>query len=178
MTIVKRSILAVLLASGLTVAVQAHEQGAVPSDPGLAERYQAGMKAYLDQDYATALAAWQSVAEQGGSAAQLFLGFMAAGGQGQAPDAAAAAAWYHRAAAQDNKLAQIRLAMAYRHGAGVPRDPIRAHLWASLAARDHKHLENVATAMREAVEAEMTPDQVAEAERLKRDWLATHKKAE
>ena len=171
----KRSFLAALLALGVTATAQAHNPD-VPRDPDQAARYRVGLAAYYKQDYAAALKEWRPIAEKGSSAAQLFLGFLHANGQGVARDDGAAADWYRRAAEQNNMLAQIRLAMMYRRGRGVRQDPVKAHLWASLAARDEKHLKSVATALRQALEPEMTPAQVAEAERMTREWLEKHKK--
>jgi len=171
----KRSLLAALLALGVTATAQAHSP-AVPRDPDQLARYRTGLAAYYKQDYATALKEWRPIAEQGSSAAQLYLGFLHANGQGVARDDDAAADWYRRAAEQNNMLAQIRLAMMYRRGRGVRQDPVKAHLWASLAARDEKHLKGVATALRQALEPDMTQAQVAEAERLTREWLEKHKK--
>jgi TPR repeat protein len=170
----RQSLLAALLAFGVATTAQAHSPG-VPQDPEQLARYRAGLAAYYKQDHAAALEAWRPMAEKGSSAAQLFLGFMHARGQGVTQDDRAAAEWYRRAAEQDNMLAQIRLAVMYRRGQGVSQDPVAAHLWASLATRDEKHLRNVATALRRAVEKDMTPEQIAEAEQLRRDWLKQHK---
>jgi len=174
--IVKRSFLAVLLTLGVTVA-QAHDPG-MPRDSSLLAIYQAGLAAYQKQDYAAALKEWQPIAASGSSAAQLFLGFMYANGQGVAQDTAAAANWYRRAAEQDNMLAQLRLSMLYSQGQGMRQDRVQAFLWASLAARDRKHLGNVAAVLGEALEKDMTPAQISQAEQLERDWLAKHKKGD
>lgn len=173
----KRSLLAALLTFGVAATAQAHSPD-VPRDPDQLAHYRAALAAYYKRDYAVALKEWRPMAENGNSAAQLFLGFLHANGQGVARDDGAAAEWYRRAAEQDNMLAQIRLAMMYRRGAGVRQDPVEAHHWASLAARDEKHLKNVAKALRQALETDMTPAQVAEAERLTRAWLAKHGKGE
>jgi TPR repeat protein len=173
----KRSFLAALLALGVTATAQAHSPD-VPRDPDQLAHYRAGLAAYYKRDYATAMKEWRPIAENGSSAAQLFLGFLHANGHGMARDDGAAVEWYRRAAEQDNMLAQIRLAVMYRRGRGVRQDPVTAHLWASLAARDHKHLKNVATAFRQALEKDMAPAQVAEAEQLAREWLAKHKKGD
>jgi TPR repeat protein len=172
--IVKRSFLAALLALGVTAA-QAHDPG-VPRDSSLLAQYRAGLAAYRKQDYVAALKEWRLIGESGSSAAQLFLGFIYANGQGVARDTAAAADWYRRAAEQGNMLAQLRLGILYHRGEGVPQDPAKAHLWASLAARDRKHLGGVANALREVLEKDMTPAQVSQAEQLEREWLKEHKK--
>ena len=174
--IVKCSFLAALLTIS-AAATQAHDPG-VPRDSRLLDQYRAGLAAYQKQDYAAALKQWRPIAETGSSAAQLFLGFMYANGQGMAQNTAAAAEWYRRAAEQDNMLAQLRLAMVYRHGQGLSEDPVQAYLWTSLAMRDRKHLGSVAKALRETLEEDMTPAQVAQAEQLARDWLTKHKKGD
>jgi TPR repeat protein len=146
---VRMVILAVLVFLTVPVTVEAHGRKAVPSDPALFEQYEAGLAAYLNRDYASALEAWRPLAqrETESSAAQLFLGFMYAKGLGLAPDLTTAAEWYDRAAEQDNMLAQIRLGFMYRRGEGVTQDLIQAYLW-------------------------------AEAERLSGEWIETHQKAE
>jgi TPR repeat protein len=170
----KHGLLVALLAFCAAATAQAHSPG-VPQDPEQLARYRAGLAAYYKQDHAAALSAWRPMAEKGSSAAQLFLGFMYANGQGVTQDDGVAVEWYRKAAEQDNMLAQIRLAMMYRRGRGAGQDPIATHLWASLAARDEKHLRSVATALRRAVEKDMTPEQIAEAEQRRRDWLKRHK---
>jgi TPR repeat protein len=173
-------LLAALFALALPLTAEAHGRKAVPSDPALLEQYRAGLSAYLNGDYATALEAWRPLAERQteSSAVQLFLGFMHAGGLGLAKDPAAAAGWYRRAAEQDNMVAQIRLGLLHRRGEGMAQDPVQAYLWASLAARQESHVQKLAQALQEALAAEMTPALVDEAKRLAGDWAETHSKAE
>jgi TPR repeat protein len=173
-------ILAVLIPLCVPLTVEAHGRKAVSSDPALLEQYEAGLAAYFNRYYATALEAWRPLAEREteSSAAQLFLGFMYTKGLGLAPDLATAAEWYGRAAEQDNMLAQIRLGLMYRRGAGVDQDHIQAYLWAALAARQESHVQKVAEALQETLAAEMTPAQIAEAKRLASAWAETHKKTE
>jgi TPR repeat protein len=174
------AILAVLVALAVPLAAEAHGRKAVPSDPALFEQYEAGLTAYLNRDYATALEAWRPLAEREteSSAAQLFLGFMYAKGLGLAQDPASAAEWYGRAANQDNMLAQIRLGFMYKRGEGVPQDHVRAYVWATLAARQESHVRKVAEALQEALAEEMTPAQIAEARRLAGAWAEMHGKGE
>jgi TPR repeat protein len=173
-------VLAVLVVLAVPLTAEAHGRKAVPSDPALFEQYQAGLTAYLKRDYATALEAWRPLAEREteSSAAQLFLGFMYAKGLGLAQDPATAAEWYARAAKQDNMLAQIRLGFMYRRGEGVAQDHVQAYLWANLAARQKSHVQKVAEVLRGTLAAEMTPAQIAEAERLAGAWIETHGNAE
>jgi TPR repeat protein len=177
---VREVVLTVLVFLAVPLNVEAHSRKAVPSDPGLFEQYEAGLAAYLNRDYTRALEAWRPLTqkETESSAAQLFLGFIYAKGLGLPADPAAAAEWYGRAAKQDNMLAQIRLSFMYRRGEGVAQDLIQAYLWAALAARQQSHVQTVAEALQESLAAEMTPDQIAEAERLAEEWIETHRKAD
>lgn len=177
---VRTAILAVVAFLCVSLTAEAHGRKALPSDPVLFEQYEAGLAAYLDRDYPSALKAWRPLAlrERESSAARLFLGFMYANGLGLAQDLTAAAEWYKRSASQDNMLAQVRLGFMYRRGEGVAQDPIQAYFWAALAARQDSHVQTIAAALQESMAAEMTPDQIAEAERLAREWIENHRRVE
>jgi len=57
----------------------------------------------------------------------------------------------------------------YFKGQGVPLDYVLAYMWATLAAA--QGLES-ASEMRDILEKRMTPAQLAEAQRLAREWKA------
>ena len=67
--------------------------------------FQAGMDAYNQKDYVTALKHWRPLAEQGHAKAQYFLGLMHANGQGVTRDYKEAVRWYRKAAKQGNASA-------------------------------------------------------------------------
>ena len=76
------------------------------------------------------------------------------------------------AAEQGDAGAQYALGVMYANGRGVPQDHVRAHMWANLAAaqgQDEDHRET-----RELIAEMMTPAQIAEAQKLAREWLAEH----
>ncbi len=129
--------------------------------------FQAGLAAYNRGDYETALQEWRPLAEQGHANAQSNLGRMYRKGQGVPQDYAVAAKWYRRAAEQGYASAQTNLGLMYSNGQGVPHDYVQAHMWFNLAA---SQWYKSAAADREKVEAEMTPAQIAEAERLAGEW--------
>ena len=55
----------------------------------------------------------------------------------------------------------------YHQGQGVPQDYVQAHMWLNLAsANGSAH----AVEVRDTVARSMTPDQIAEAQRLAREW--------
>ena len=162
----KYGILGIVMAIAVPLAAMAHGPKDLPDDPELLNQYRAGFAAYQQNDYATALAKWQSLAEQGSSAAQLFIGFMHANGQGRPRDDAVAAKWYGEAAERDNTVAQIRLAIICRDGRGVSVDRAKALFWAKQAGRAENHMQKIAQALQRSLETTMTQEEIAAAERL------------
>ena len=140
--------------------------------PVLAADLEAGLEAYDRGDYATALEEWRPLAEQGDADAQLGLGAMYFYGQGVPQDYAEAVKWYRLAAEQGQADAQIALGFMYFFGHGVPQDYVQAHMWYSLAAGRSSPGEDrdQLISYRDEVEAKMSPEQIAEAERLAREW--------
>jgi len=103
--------------------------------PALASAdFQAGLDAYNQGDYATALKEWQPLAEQGDAVAQYNLGFMYDNGQGVPQDYGEAARWYRLAAEQGKASAQHNLGLLYYRGQGVPQDYTQARDWYLKAA--------------------------------------------
>jgi len=84
--------------------------------------FQAGLAAYNQGDYATALKEWRPLAEQGDATAQFNLGVMYNFGQGVPQDYQEAVRWYRLAAEQGYAPAQFNLGFLYDKGLGVPQD--------------------------------------------------------
>ena len=127
-----------------------------------------GVAAYNQGDYGTALREWRPLAKQGNAGAQLNVGYMYDNGYGVPQDYKEAIKWYRRAAEQGNKRAQYNLGLMYDIGYGVPQNKVHAHMWYDIAGVE------VATSYRDYVAREMTPAQVAEAERLASEWMGKH----
>ncbi len=142
------------------------------SAPVLAADFEVGRKAYIRGDYAAALKEWKPLAEQGQIAAQIALGFMYGFGRGITQDYALAAKWYEAAAVQGHVHAQLLIASMYQDGWGITQDYVLAHMWLNLAAARLPPGEDrdMAVSNREQIEKLMTPAQVAEAQRLAREW--------
>ena len=133
-----------------------------------------GWAAYERGDYAMALRVMLPFAEQGDAEVQYKLGVMYDKGRGVPKDYAEAVKWYRLAAEQGQPSAQNNLGVMYKNGWGVPQDYVRAYQWFSLAASSFLESEEVnrdrALQNRDSVYARMTPAQLAEAQRLAREW--------
>jgi TPR repeat protein len=75
--------------------------------------------------------------------------------------------WFRKAAEQGHPIAKLYLGVMYAEGRGVPQNYVLAHMWFSLAA---KQGEQRAVKTLDMAERRMTPAQIAEAQKLARDW--------
>ena len=73
-------------------------------------------------------------------------------------------------------LAQASLGEMYAQGRGVRRDYIQAHKWYNIAAATHSSdtLRKQSAKASDKLAKRMTPDQIAEAQRMAREWLERH----
>ncbi len=129
--------------------------------------YQEGMDAFERGDYDTALYEFRLLADQGFASSQFNLGAMYERGQGVPQDYFQAVRWYRRAANQGLGQAQFNLGLLYNQGQGVMPNVIQAYKWVLLAA---VHGIESAIKAQEIMMKEMTPAQLAEAQRLAREW--------
>ena len=119
--------------------------------------------------YAAELRITRPLAAKGEAWAQYALGDSYRNGKGVPQDYAEAVKWYRLAAAQGNAGAQSNLGIMYDNGQGVPLDDVRAHMWFNLAAvkGDADAVKN-----RDIAAKKMTPQQMAEAQKLARECQA------
>ena len=127
----------------------------------------------VPQDYAEARKWYRLAADQGNAGAQHSLGHMSSGwyivaheqgnAAARAQHFAEAARWHRLAADQGHSGAQGSLGSMY-HFSG---DYVRAHMWLNLSAA--QGLQQAATE-RDDVAKLMTPAQIAEAQKLAREW--------
>ena len=135
--------------------------------PGLAGPIEDGKAAYERGDYVTALRLMRPLAEQGQTNAQFSIGMMYAIGKGVRHDYVEAVKWFRKAAEQGDASAQNSLGSMYLNGYGALQDFVEAHKWFNLAAaRGNKQAEK----NRVTVSIAMTRTQIAEAQRLAREW--------
>ena len=132
----------------------------------LGAAYYAG-KGGLKRDYVKALEWLRKAAAQGHPHAPVQIGNMYNDGKGVPQDYAQAVGWYRKAAEQGDADGQGLLGMAFALGEGVPKDYVEAHKWASLAASQGYA---PAKQLRDLMARWMTPAQIAEAQRLAREW--------
>lgn len=123
------------------------------------------------QDYAEAVRWYRKSADQGDSGAQVLLGFMYLEGKGILEDHVEAAKWYRQAAEQGSALGQYALAVLYQKGDGVPQDYVLSHMWSNLAAAEGNSDAGI---LRNALSEKMTPPEIADAQRLAREWRLKH----
>jgi TPR repeat protein len=140
--------------------------------------FEDGTAAAQRGDYAKALTLLLPLAEQGDNRARVALGDMYMH-WGDLQDEAEAVKWYRLAAEQGNAVAQFDVGTIYATGIGepeVPRDYVQGHLWLDLAAAQgdaaglSAEQRKLVVKNRDLVAKLMTPDQLAEAQRLAREW--------
>ena len=123
--------------------------------------------AYRRGEYEEAINGFRVLAEKGHAGPQVIFGTMYEDGEGVPQDYAEAVKWYRKAAEQGDAVAQFYLGVMYATGQGVAQDDVQAHLWYNLAAAQGN--EN-ARKGRDIAAKLMTPAQIAEAQRLAREW--------
>ncbi len=74
-------------------------------------------------------------------------------------------------AEQGDALAQFILGLMYTNGDGVPEDLVYAYMWFNLSAAQG---DETARNHKDIIEQRMTREQIAEAQRLSREWIEAH----
>jgi TPR repeat protein len=127
--------------------------------------------AFAAGDYTTALRVLRPLADQGNADAQTYVGVMYHNGQGAPQDHTEAARWYRKAAEQGYASAQNNLGLLYAYGQGVPQNHVEAYKWLSLAVSRYSGEDrDKAVKTRRFLTATMTPEQIAEAQKLAGEW--------
>ena len=129
--------------------------------------YSVGYEAFQRGDYATALRIFRQLADRGNAAAQYNLGVMYDKGRAVTQDYTEAMRWYRKAANQGNAKAQYNLGLKYHKGQGVTQDYVQAYMWYNIATAGS---QKDSGGFRDRLAKKMTPVQIAEAQRLAREW--------
>ena len=131
----------------------------------------------VPQDDVEAVRWFRLAADQGDADAQGNLGFMYADGRGVAQDDVEAVRWYRLAADQGDANGQYGLGKTYADGrGGLAQDDVTAYMWYTLACdREPELIDNEeVSGLRESLQERMSSEQIAEAQRLAREWDAAH----
>lgn len=131
--------------------------------------YSHGLGVARDQKEA---AKWYlKAAELGHGRAQFIVGLKYDRGQGFVRDYKEAVKWYRKAAELGDSRAQRALGLVYGLDEGFGQDYVRAHMWLNIAgANGNKD----AIGERDIVAQKMTPGQIADAQKLAREWVHKH----
>ncbi len=124
----------------------------------------------MPQDYVQAVKLYRLAADQGYARAQTSIGTMYASGHGVPQDDVQAVKWFRLAADQGHARAQFNLGVMYEFGRGVPKDYALAYMWLNLAAAGESTARENAVKARDALATMMAPAQIAEAQRMSREW--------
>lgn len=141
------------------------EQGDALAQYNLGVLYRKGRG--VPQDNVQTQQWYEKAAAQGQAKAQYNLGILYFNGEGVPKDYQQALRWFRLAADQGEALAQTKIAIMYDEGQGVPQNFVQAHKWYNLAATNG---DKPAAELRDALANQMTPAQIAEAQKLAREW--------
>lgn len=150
---------------------KAAEQGFDGAEANLAACYAKGDG--VPRSMSEAAKWYRKAAERGDEGAQVRLGLCYFNGDGLEKNAREAVTWFRKAAEQGNGKAQSYLAYCYAVGDGTPSDYVEAHRWANLAAAQGSQ---DGQELRQRMEERMTALQIAEAQRLAREFTPTKAK--
>ena len=141
------------------------EQGHADAQYHLGQLYANGQGVKKDDSQARPW--FEKAAIQGHAEAQVNFGILLLYARGGQQDYKMAMYYLRLSANRGNDLAQRKLGQMYEHGDGVQQDYVKAYMWYSLGAA--KGAEAGAR-MRDSLAKRMDPEQIAEAQRLVREW--------
>lgn len=141
------------------------EQGNALAQYNLGLLYDIGQGAPKDYDQARQW--YEKAAAQGQADAQVNLGILYDYGRSIQQDFKKAVYWYRLSAKQDNALAQRRLGFMYERGDGVEKNYVQAYMWYILGTTGGA---DRGSARKDALAKQMTTEQIAEAEKLAKEW--------
>src|SRR5688500_15385548 len=149
-----------------TARIGVKPSNGIKPGPGTKSKSQPTQSAKDDHHFAVRL--YQESAENGNSDAQYKLGLLYLTGNGALQDFAEAAKWLKLAAEQGYGPAQYELGLIYRNGYGLPTDHVQSYVWLNLAAAAGVQQ---AVAARDEVMRALSSKQLAQAQKVSREWL-------
>jgi TPR repeat protein len=125
------------------------------------------------KDDKQAIYRYTKASEQGIADAQFNVGEMHYKGEGTPKDYKQAFYWFTKAAEQGTVDSQYNLGAMSANGRGTPKNNVLAYVWWNIAAaQGNKSAEK----NRGIIEGIMTPDQIAEAQKLSKEYYAKYVK--
>ena len=162
--------------AAFTLLKQLAEQGDSYAQFNLGVMYDKGEG--TTKNYIQAFNWYKKAAEQGNAQAQCNLGNMYRYGIGIPKNYMQAFNWFKMAAEQGNAQAQCNLGVMHNDGLGTPKNYVEAYKWYSIAAASDSSSEDKVSAPARALmnncESKMTPEQIATAQNLAKEWVETH----
>jgi TPR repeat protein len=147
------------------------EKGNAEAQYNLGMMYDGGKE--VKRDFKEAVKWVRKAADQGFAEAQLALGIAYRAGHGVEEDDKEGFKWIRKAANQGFAGAQLILGWGYFNGDGVPEDDVQAYAWFNIAAANGREK---AKNGKSVVAKEMTPDQIAEGQKLSRKMVKKNPK--
>lgn len=153
---------------------KAAEQGHAGAQHELGVRYAIGRKGVTENNHLAAK--WlRKAAEQGDEDVYLLLAELYVTDEHLAEDYKETVKWLLLASEQGRGLAhaaaQNNLGVMYAKGTGILNNNVKAHMWYNIAGANGDEL---GARNRANIEKKMTPAQIAEAQKLAREWMAQH----
>jgi hypothetical protein len=155
------------------------QQGNADAQFALGRMYEKGQG--VPHNFEAEVMWYRKAADHGNADAQSIVGDLLRTGIGIEPqnygklgpvDYSQALIWLHKAADRGNADALTSLGWMYVLGEGVPQDYAQAHMWWNLAASRAPvgQARDNAVELRRGIETQMTPAQIADAQRMAREW--------
>jgi len=159
---------------------KAAEQGRMGSQINLGIMYYEGKKG-LPRDYSEALKWFRAASDHGSKFACFKIGEMYYRGEGVRQDYAEAMRWYgtvieHTDESDDYGMLTdvlFKIAEMYSTGTGVVKNQVRAYMWIAILLKISR-FDLPATQLAGELASQMTPAQIAEAQRLAGEWTQVH----
>lgn len=134
--------------------------------------YDDAVQAYAAGDYSKALAEFRTLADQGDTKSQYFVGFLYRHGYGVPVDNTEAAKWFLKAAEKGDSLSQYYLGKMAESGEGMPKDLTLAHMWLSLSVKGAPNVRDAAYTRDDIrkLERKMSAAEIAKAKEMAQRW--------
>lgn len=155
---------------------KAAEQGLVITQVVLAKIYEGGY--HVPQDYAEAAKWYLMAAERGDLNSQETIALFYWSGKGIPANRVRAHMWANLAVVGEQSYSEDRVSAlnAINAGPGTPEEKGLAIQILSIKRPERSSFAEMVFGMRKSIEASMTPAQIAEAQRLAREWKPTKAK--